>query len=184
MWHAGCSGSRVIPRGRTSMNTLLRTVPVAFCLLCVAPSVAYASNPMLVYARVDSVTFEPSEAAAVRIRIDGVFALHKAVSTPNYDYDYGGPFAGYVYYACPAGQEANCRMQWADIKTAIGMNYCAGWGQDLAFAAPDASISLPTVRPSSASPSAPDVYDLGMGVPGGGHVGGCAPKRIAAATPQ
>src|SRR5258708_40235557 len=114
MWHAGCSGSRVIPRGRTSMNTLLRTVPVAFCLLCVAPSVAYASNPMLVYARVDSVTFEPSEAAAVRIRIDGVFALHQAVSPPNYDYAYGGPFAGDVYYACPPRPQPNRRTQRAD----------------------------------------------------------------------
>src|SRR5258708_12686845 len=117
MWHAGCSGSRVIPRGRTSMNTLLRTVPVAFCLLCVAPSVAYASNPMLVYARVDSVTFEPSEAAAVRIRIDGVFALHKAVSTPNYDYDYGGPFPRYFSYTCPASPQTNCPIHRPDTHT-------------------------------------------------------------------
>src|SRR5262245_24049298 len=131
------------------------------------PSRAQASSPMGVYARVDTVAYEPTKAEAVRAVVHGVFALHSGAAGFNYT----APQAGYMYFQCPAGNEAECRLQWQDLENAIGQNYCAGFGQQ--------DQSFGTVRAEGTVPTSPDTYVLGMGVEPGVYVGGTCPLLLA-----
>ncbi len=137
-------------------------------------SSALASDPMGVFARVDSVEYEPTKGAATRVVIRGVFGLHQG----NVPFTYGAPIPGYMYYACPADLEADCREQWADIEAAIAVKtVCVGWGQQL--------TPVGTVRSAGTSPQNPDFYELGMGVTQASKAGGICPKLLSytASTP-
>ena len=83
-----------------------------------------ASDPVGIYAIVEKVIFEPSEAAPQRVQIWGAFAF--ADTTRGGDY-YTKPQVGYLYYTLPAGNEAIARKEWADLKSV------AGTGQGVAF---------------------------------------------------
>ena len=41
---------------------------------------------------------------------------------------YTEPKCGKMYFECPAGEEGLCRMQWQDVRNAVGKGYCAGFG--------------------------------------------------------
>ena len=148
------------------MKVLRPIVAVAF-LAFTTP--AWASSPMGVFARVDKVVFEPSEAEATKVQIHGAFALHKG--PPSRGFDYSEPMTGYMYLTCPLGMESECRLQWQDIKGYIGKQQCAGFGQQLR--------SFGTVRAHNAAPVQPDTYDLGMGVSGASSAGGMCPRLLA-----
>ncbi len=122
----------------------------AAAVLGLFASPALASDPFGTYARVDKVTYSPDKANATIVQIDGVFALSKGGST------YAPPAPGYMYFQCKAGDEAMCRLQWADIESVIGTKSCAGFGQ----------LSVPpgTVRAKGTTPASPDTYELGTGV--------------------
>ncbi len=148
---------------------LLRMGPLVVAAIMAVGAPARASSPMGVYARVDQVIFEPTEAGATRAQVHGAFALHKG--PPSTGFDYAEPVAGYMYFTCPPGQEAECRQQWQDIKGYIGKQLCAGFGQQLR--------PFGTVRPAGTPPSQPDSYDLGMGVSGAVSAGGMCPRLLA-----
>lgn len=145
---------------------LLLCAAVATAACALSPS-ALASAPMKVYARVDAVEYEPTKDAATRVVIRGVFGLQQATKT----FSYAPPAAGYMYYACPAGSEVECREQWAEIEAGIGQKFCMGWGQELG--------PVGTVRAANATPQNPDPYEIGMGVAQAYMAGGICPKLLA-----
>jgi len=103
-----------------------------------------ARRPLGAVAAVVSVKFEPNEASAKRIRIDGAFSLWNGAS-------YWPPQRGYMYFECPAGREADCRLQWKRIEAAVKSEHCVGFGWD----APPGSVRFPETPASD-----PDTYLL------------------------
>jgi len=106
-----------------------------------------ASDPVGIYAVIDKVIFEPSEAAPQRVQIWGAFAFAETARGGPY---YTKPQLGYLYYSLPAGKEAITLKEWADLKAV------AGTGQGVAFGR---RYSAPgKVRPASEKPASPDSY--------------------------
>src|SRR6266508_1839020 len=95
----------------------------AAALLSGAASAARASDPTGIYAFVDRVVFEPSDAAPERIQVWGGFALAK---TENRD-DYHEGECGYMYFKLRPGDVEVCKKEWAALKSV------AGTGQIVAF---------------------------------------------------
>jgi MYXO-CTERM domain-containing protein len=126
-----------------------------------------ASTPQSTYVVPTAVELLPSEANATRAVIHGAFFQLNSTTATTYD----APKCGVMYFACVAGQETMCRMQWSELRAAIGQHYCSGFG----------SLStLPTapIRAEGAVRGAPDQWDLGMGIALGSFVDGkCAPAQ-------
>ena len=123
--------------------------------LCAAIGVGitlHASDRIGVYAVVEKVVLEPSDAAPQRVQIWGAFAMSDRQSGSTY----GPAERGYLYYTCPAGKESVCRNEWSDLKSVAGKNVGVGFGQRYA---PDSRI-----RKADVKPSAPDTYPIGAGV--------------------
>jgi hypothetical protein len=112
----------------------------------------YASDRIGVYAVIDKVVFEPSDAAPERVQIWGAFALADLKDGSAY----GAAQNGYLYFSCPRGRESICRKEWYDLKSLAGKNVGAGFGQRYESAA--------RVRKSDEKPSSPDVYVIQNGV--------------------
>ena len=130
-----------------------------------APSSALASNPAANYAVPTKLEFFPDESKATSVVIHGAFFFYQNGGS------YGTPSCGYMYFSCPAGSETMCRMQWTDIKNAIGQPQCVGFG-------PQNMVSKATLRSEGTTPANPDTWDLGIGVSPGSFVGGqCAPAQ-------
>src|SRR5437773_214914 len=79
-------------------------------------SAARASDPTGIYAFVDRVVFEPSEAAPERIQVWGGFALAR---TENRN-DYHDAERGFLYFKLRVGEEDICLKEWADLKSVAG----------------------------------------------------------------
>jgi hypothetical protein len=62
------------------------------------------------------------------VQVEGVFALNFGQMAGSWAYS--SPKSGIMYFECPQGAEAQCRMEWADFKAAIGTMNCAGFGQN------------------------------------------------------
>jgi hypothetical protein len=122
------------------------TVLVGAMLMFTAATLT-ASDPIGIYAIVEKVIYEPSEAAPQRVQIWGAFAF--ADTTRGGDY-YTKPQVGYLYYALPAGKEEIVRKEWADLKSV------AGTGQGVAFGRRYEPKGR--VRPGSEKPTLPDSY--------------------------
>jgi hypothetical protein len=112
----------------------------------------YASDRVGVYAVVDKVVMEPSDAAPERAQIWGAFAL----ADPKDGSAYGPAQKGYLYYTCPQGKTDICRKEWADLKSLAGKNVGAGFGQRWE--------STGRVRKADDKPASPDVYVIQNGV--------------------
>lgn len=107
------------------MNKLL--VALFASAVVAVPAVASASSPAAVFGDIEKVVFEPNADdpdTATRVAIYGVFAKSNGATPPVYQ----PAKRGFFYYACPAGQLATCRMEWKEIKRAVGTPDCAGWG--------------------------------------------------------
>lgn len=123
--------------------------------LAAAPQVAQASMPMGVWATIDSVTYEPSAAAPERVRIVGVFVLSSSYTEWNKN-----PTAGQLYYQCPKGKEATCKMEWQEIAKKVGSKTgCLGWSGEAA--------AKPKLYGCSDKPMTPDDYPIVQGTFGG-----------------
>jgi len=111
-----------------------------------------ASDMVGVYAVVEKILLEPSDAAPQRIQIWGAFALSDQKSGSNY----GAAQRGYLYYSCPAGRETVCRREWADLKSEAGKDTGVGFG----------ARYKPTgrIRKADEPPASPDEYPIQMGV--------------------
>jgi len=86
------------------LGTLVKLLCTA-ALLAGAGSVARASDPNGIYAFVDRVVFEPSDAKPERIQVWGGFALAKAGNK----FEYGAAERGYLYFKLRAGEEEVCQ---------------------------------------------------------------------------
>jgi len=121
--------------------------------VCVLTAVTLrASDFVGVYAVVEKVVLEPSDAAPERIQIWGAFAF----SDGQRGSGYGAAQRGYLYYTCPAGRQALCRSEWADLKSVAGKDVGVGFG----------GRYVPTgrVRKADDKPATPDAYPIERGI--------------------
>jgi len=101
-----------------------RAISLAVVLICgFAAGSARASDPIGIYALVDRVVIEPSDAQPERIQIWGAFS----VATRQFGDQYSPPIRGYLYYQLPPEKAGAARAEWAD------MQKIAGTGQIIAF---------------------------------------------------
>lgn len=144
------------------MTRAVRAMALGGALLLTTVGVessALASDSIGIYSVVKKVRYEPDpqNATALRVRICGAFAKARITSG-----DYYPAEAGYMYYSCPTGQEAMCRMQWGEIEAAGKAGKCIGWGvrrDPKNPSQPNDNGSVHTALPVGN----PDVYELGMG---------------------
>ena len=144
--------------------------PLLFVLVSlVAQPVGRASTPVSIYTAASAVEMLPSDANATETVIHGAFMFINANG------GYSDAVCGAMYFRCPAGSETMCRMQWLDIRTmGTGTSQCAGFG---------AENAIPTahIRSEGAALTAPDLWDLGIGVQIGSFIDGkCAAARTMA----
>ena len=111
-----------------------------------------ASDPVGVYAIVEKVVLEPSDANAQRIQIWGAFAL----SDGKMGNGYQAAQRGYLYYTCPQGQDTVCRNEWSDIKSVAGKSEPIGLGGRFK--------TMGRIRKADDKPVSPDMYPIQMGV--------------------
>lgn len=136
------------------IRTLLFGMAAAGGVTAASMPVAHASFPVGVWVKVSKITYEPDQANATAVRVEGAFMIYGGSG-------YSTPAKGSVYYACPAGQEKVCQMEWADLAANASqpMDTCKGFG------AQDKPTG--TFYPEGSSPGAPDTYPIAMGVVGG-----------------
>ena len=153
----------------------LRIVVLSSAVLAVtAARTARASDPVSVYVAASRVDTMPDDASATTVAIHGAFLLIQSDGT------YLPPQCGYMYFKCPAGSEAMCRLQWKDVRTVgTGTNTCAGFGTLL-------MTTKATLRSEGTLLASPDDWDLGMGISTGVSVGNQCPgaKAMACAKPM
>lgn len=132
----------------------LKTVGMLVVLgACAMTSVTLrASDFVGVYAVIEKVVLEPSDAAPQRIQIWGAFARSDRRSGSTY----GPAERGYLYYTCPAGQETVCRREWEDLKSVAGKDTGVGFGER--YSDPG------RIRKADEKPATPDVYPIARGV--------------------
>jgi hypothetical protein len=133
----------------------LTTIVVLFAL---SLGVAHASDLVGVYSLISSVTFEPNAEHPQRIVVSGVFAMSKP-QPEFFEDDYLPPKQGYLYFTLPTDQSKAEMVlkEWADLKAV------AGTGKVIAFGG-RAQFRMLKVRPANEKPSAPDAYQLQIGV--------------------
>jgi len=129
---------------------------------------AAASDPSSIYTVPSVVELLPDDATGTKVVIGGSFFF---LTTPM-GFTYGEPRCGYMSFQCPPGKEMMCRLQWLDIRKAIGGTFCAGFGTL-------GMISTAMVHDDRASLGTPDAWDLGMGVGLGSYVDGKCMKARA-----
>lgn len=112
---------------------------------------ALASDPVGVYAFVDKVVLEPSEAKPERIQIWGGFALAE-----GYGYTYAPAKRGYMYFSVKPGEEDICRKEWSDLKALAGRDEFVAFG---VRHKPKGAVRSPEAKPDK-----PDVYPTGFGL--------------------
>ena len=117
-----------------------------------AVSTIHASDSVGVYAVIEKIVLEPSDAAPQRIQVWGAFALADQKSGSAY----GPAQRGYLYYTCPSGQETTCRKEWEDLKAAAGKNTGVGFGARYR--------DTGRIRKTDEKPASPDTYPIERGV--------------------
>ena len=130
---------------------------------------ARASYPCSTYVVPSLVELQPSADTATHVVIHGAFFQLTSDTTMSY----GDPRCGVMYFACVAGQEAMCQMQWKELRgaAASGTPLCEGFGSW-------SVLSVATIRDEGAPLGTPDAWDLGMGISPGSYVDNkCPPAR-------
>jgi len=110
-------------------------------ILMVAARPLHASDPVGVYALIDKVVFEPSEANPTAVQIWGAFSLAVPRSSDGAQQKPEGSFGsltngdiyaavqkGYLYLSCAKGKETTCRNEWTDLKSVAGKHEIVGFG--------------------------------------------------------
>lgn len=140
------------------MKTSLFFAAVTSLLCAVNLRPAQASVPAGVWAKTRAITLLPNETNPTQIQIHGVFLTWSGTGPVGSIWDvpgYESAREGYMYFTCPAGQEALCRLAWTDLANSIG-DSCRGFGAQ--------DEPRGTVRDRAICPANPDVFPLGMGV--------------------
>jgi len=118
-----------------------------------------ASDPVGVYAMVERVVFEPSEAAPKNVQIWGAFTPSVEPPRPTYkpEQAYGPIERGYMYFTCAADKAKVCAAEWSDLNSVAGKSEVVGFSSRWPrFTA--------RVRPASETPASPDTYISNFGV--------------------
>jgi hypothetical protein len=131
------------------LGNLLALCLVVALMVVAVPS-AHASDPNGLYAFVDRVVFEPSEAAPERIQVWGGFAIAKGRN----GYEYHDAERGYLYFKLRPGDEAICKKEWADLKSVAGKKEIVSFGSryeqgELKVRKSDAKAENPDLHPKS-----------------------------------
>jgi hypothetical protein len=124
---------------------------VALAVL-ICSTLAYASDPAALYARVDKVVLEPSAESPQAIQVWGVFALAK----PGDRNEYLAPVRGYLYFTLPRGSQSAAQAEWADLKAVAGSGLIVSFGSRYEFNA--------RLRAADERPANPDPYSLNVGL--------------------
>jgi hypothetical protein len=111
---------------------------------------AKASDPIGLFARVDKVTFEPSEEKPERVVIEGSFALADTKKSNRYL----EPQQGVLFFKLPSEKPQVAINEWRDLKSVAGTSQLVGFGSR--------HKSLPTVRKEKSTQ--PEEYPIGFGV--------------------
>ncbi len=121
---------------------------------------AGASYPVGVWVKVKKVVLEPNATAPTKIQIHGAAMLYDKSTNTTY-LGYSEPAFGFLYYACPSGQDKTCVSEWADVEKNIAAtdDVCIGLG--------DQTLPTGTLRAPNATPVNPDDYPISIGVVGG-----------------
>ena len=140
-------------RERAGAIVRARIVGVAVLAGCVGGTIAlYASDLVGVYAVVEKVVLEPSDGSAERAQVWGAFAVYDQGNGSTYQ----APQRGYLYYACPKGQEVVCRREWSDLKSVAGKETGVGFGRRWE--------PVGRIRKADEKPGTPDPYPIQMGI--------------------
>ena len=140
-------------------------------VLGVCATLAYASDPMAVYARVDKVVLEPNTDSPQAIQIWGAFALAK----PDDRNDYLAPARGYLYFTLKDNSRA-ARAEWADLKSVAGSGQVVSFGSRYEL--------KPRVRQPNEKPDRPDPYIVSIGLSKAREGSGNPPVRALLAFPR
>jgi hypothetical protein len=114
-------------------------------------TLAYASDPTGVFARVDRVAMEPNTNSPETIQIWGVFSI----ADPSKANSYLPAARGYLYYKL-ADNPAAARKEWADLKQVAGTDQIVAFGSRWGKKA--------QLRKKDDKPENPDPYQVGTGV--------------------
>jgi hypothetical protein len=112
----------------------LLTAMAALALGAVVVPQVGASGPLSIYGIVEKVVFEPSERAAERIQVWGVFSYAHVKFFNRKDGDPSPVVSkverGYLYFRLPSGGEpvATVRTEWSDLKAIAGTGQAVGFG--------------------------------------------------------
>ena len=121
-------------------------------LFAVAASVvAFASDPVAVYGRVDKVVLEPTIDTPETIQLWGVFSLAK----PNDSNYYLPPARGYLYFTLATDAET-ARKEWADLQRVAGTGQIVSFGSRYTLHA--------QLRAANERPGHPDPYATSIGL--------------------
>lgn len=141
------------------MKPAMKVVGLSVVAALFVVATVKASDPVGVYAMVERVVFEPSEAAPKSVQIWGVFTPSVEPPRPTYkpEQAYGEVQKGYMYFTCAADKAAMCAAEWSDLKTVAGKMEAVGFSTRWAR-------SKARVRPATETPASPDVYESNVGV--------------------
>ena len=148
------------------MRVLLTVVAIV-----VSASILMADGPVGVYAMVQKVVFEPSEAAPKTLQVWGVFVwVDGGLKSPG---PINLPLRGYIYFKLPEGaaEASAAKKQWMDIKAAAGTNQIIAFG-DWKYAGPFEDLYIPVsggqedvrVRKQNEAPAKPIAYPIKTGL--------------------
>ena len=124
---------------------------VTALLIAASATLAYASDPTAVFARVDKVVLEPNTNSPETIQIWGVFSI----ADPEKPSGYLPAAAGYLYFKL-ADNPAAARKEWADLKAVAGTDQVVAFGSRWG--------KKTQLRKKDDKPANPDPYQVGTGV--------------------
>ena len=106
-------------------------VATMFAITVLLASALRASGPLGVYAIVEKVVFEPTEAGATRLQVWGSFALFEPT-----DGSVTRAVRGYMYFSLPTQSNPRrpnepdmARREWSDLKAVAGTGQAVGFGE-------------------------------------------------------
>ena len=152
---------------------------LAFVGILAATAPLTSSGPLGIYAIVEKVVFEPSEAAPERIQVWGAFAYVDGAGGQGLSVSPAK--LGYMYFRIDPPQADAIKKEWADLKAVAGTGQAIGFGQWFYFGAfttlkPDAGRDTPPnivdrsqrtdlrVRPASEAVASPVLYQTNAGI--------------------
>src|SRR4051812_47476930 len=98
----------------------LTRVLLTVVVIAISSSILMADGPVAVYAMVQKVVFEPSEAAPKTLQVWGVFVwVDGGLKSPG---PINLPQRGYIYFKLPdaAAEASAAKTQWMEIKAIAG----------------------------------------------------------------